>query len=63
MVIINNFICTQVPANSLFNGYRRIVMVDDIFDVIRSVHEKGTAHSGVRKTYSVVCVIIICRDQ
>ncbi|XP_065903846.1 KRAB-A domain-containing protein 2-like [Dysidea avara] len=45
---------SMVPANSLFEGYRRVVTTDDIFDIIQSVHEKGTAHSGVRKTYSVI---------
>ncbi|XP_065895709.1 uncharacterized protein [Dysidea avara] len=48
---------SMVPANSLFEGYRRVVTTDDIFDIIQSVHEKGTAHSGVRKTYSVIDLI------
>ena len=28
--------------------------MDEIFDVIQSVHQKSTAHSGVQKTFEIV---------
>ena len=28
--------------------------MDEIFDVIQSVHQKSTAHSGVQKTFAIV---------
>ena len=38
----------------MFDGHRKVVNCEDIFDVIKSVHEKSTGHSGVRKTYEIV---------
>ena len=28
--------------------------MDEFFDVIKSVHQKSTAHSGVQKTFEIV---------
>ena len=37
----------------MFDGHRKVVICE-IFDVIKSIHEKSTGHSGVRKTYEIV---------
>lgn len=44
----------QVDSNSLFEGYKRVISCDEMFEVIKSVHEKSTAHSGVKKTFEFV---------
>ncbi|XP_065893763.1 KRAB-A domain-containing protein 2-like [Dysidea avara] len=44
----------KANINSLFGGFRRVVHCDEMFDVIQSVHEKGSGHSGVQKTFEMV---------
>ena len=44
----------QVGSTSLFDGFRRVIPMDEIFEVIQSVHQKSTAHSGVQKTFEIV---------
>ena len=44
----------QVDSNSLFGSFRKVIVVDDIFDVIKAAHEKSTAHSGLKKTFDYV---------
>jgi len=43
-----------VNSNSIFDGFHKVVAMDEIFDVIKSVHENSAAHSGVQKTYEIV---------
>ena len=43
-----------MDSNSIFDGFRKVVVMDEIFDVIKSVHENSAAHSGVQKTYEIV---------
>ena len=37
----------------MFDRQRKVVNCEEIFDVIKSVREKSTGHSGVRKTYEI----------
>jgi len=39
--------------DSLFDGHRKVVHCDEIFDVIKSIHEKSTGYSGICKTYEI----------
>ena len=43
-----------MDSASIFDGFHKVVAMDEIFDVIKSVHEKSAAHSGVQKTYEIV---------
>ena len=43
-----------MESTSLFDGFWRVIPVDEMFDVIKSVHQKSTAHSGVQKTFEIV---------
>ena len=51
------FFTIKANINSLFGGFRRVVHCDEMFDVIQSVHEKGSGHSGVQKTFEMVSII------
>lgn len=53
-ITIYTHACMQVDSNSLFEGYKRVISCDEMFEVIKSVHEKSTAHSGVKKTFEFV---------
>ena len=53
-VILYIFYILKVDSASIFDGFRKVVAMDEIFDVIKSVHEKSAAHSGVQKTYEIV---------
>ena len=44
----------QVDSNSLFGDYRKVISCDEIFEVVKSAHEKSTAHSGLKKTFEYV---------
>jgi len=44
----------QVDSNSIFGGYRKVISCDGIYEVIKSVHEKSAAHSGMKKTFEFV---------
>lgn len=45
---------SSVDSNSLFGEYRKVITCDEIFEVIKSAHEKSTAHSGLKKTFDYV---------
>ena len=49
---------TQVTDTSIFGEQKKVVVTDEIFDVIKNIHEKSAAHSGARKTYNLVCYIV-----
>ena len=46
----------QQKQNGLFDGFRRVVCSEDIFEVVKSVHEKSSCHSGVQKTFEFVSI-------
>ena len=52
----------QQEQNGLFDGFRRVICREDIFEIVKSVHEKSSCHSGVQKTFEFVSnYIAICR--
>ena len=44
----------NVEDNSIMGKYKKVVFVEDMFDVITEVHEKELLHAGYRKTYEKV---------
>ena len=40
--------------NGPFGNYRKVAKMDELFEVIRAVHQGQLVHFGVLKTYKVV---------
>ena len=61
----------QQEQSGLFDGFRRVICSEDIFEVVKPVHEKSSCHSGVQKTFEfvsyysyiyrlVIIILIVC---
>ena len=51
-ILLYHILFIQSSANNgPFGKYRKIALVDELFEVIRSDHQDQLVHSGVLKTY------------
>ena len=50
-ILVDHILFIQSSANnSPFRNYRRSAKVDELFEIIRTVHQDQLVHSGVLKT-------------